>query len=999
MKNNFIIGLGGTGGKIVRSLRKALYQEFRNKEPDYLNIRFLYVDSSREMMAIDDPSWRILGESRQLTPQSQLLITGGELQNILNNISGYPNIQPWIGNKSQWIDILNSIVGETLGGQKRRLGRFLFAGKAARFKEQLKLLAGELTNGGESSVTFHVICGLAGGTGSGSLIDVIAQIRSLYKDPKSYRIVVYALLPEEIPNPNWDTGNYHANGYAALVELNALSVGAYKPCDVAEKGDRLSLPDPFNGCYLFSNKNENGLQVDIDKSIPQIVSDFIFQKLLSVKNPEALKTIERMENAENGDGTPESEPGSIVGVRSKRFLSFGIKRLAVPELEIREYLMYQFARQASLQLRYNNWDDIIGYREDAKNVDYREHIRDKKTLESLFLSDDHITLSRGILTEEINNLKWKPLVTEWLDIIPQFLGVVQQQDTQVWLNQIERLTAQRFDENFRGLGVRKFYETKGDAKKEHVKEIRKRIESELYQQWTVGEKSMYDVSRYLAVLLEYLEERISIADERVSRAKTNTANSQDKVTANRQEWAKVGLLSQVLGKRKSLLDAQAECLRELYTAQTHIEAWLFAKKLLQELVSEINRLITDVNACANLIDDSITEFQSRVNERCVAGTELDLRQSLVRFINIDEVRQFTKELVKDRQEQTRHSQIVRDALSEHIGSQPTFSSFNNKITRQKFYDILEHHSALSSQTAHDNLLSVNRDRKPLLGSNIIEVLEREYSGRRDDLNKFVNELVARAGNYLEFDPQAIIVGSAKSKISQFLIIMPSAPHLSDFVTGLKELFKQNVRGDIPLEIVDDGSKPNEICLLCITNLFPVRYAKVTKFLKERYDIRIQQSSTPDRLKLELHGDFDCSTLPNIILIDEGSQRSAFLPDFLISLAMGLITTVVNPSTGKSDMYLISEDEDGLPIRTKLGVDINEIIESIDLGSARKLVELANKELVSDKWLHADRRAQLGDFLKDYLKQSLVNHNNDFENKEYIKIENATRQAIQKIKTN
>ncbi len=48
-----------------------------------------------------------------------------------------------------------------------------------------------------------------------------------------FRIVVYALLPEEIPNQHWDTGNYHANGYAALQELNALSVSQLKPHNVA----------------------------------------------------------------------------------------------------------------------------------------------------------------------------------------------------------------------------------------------------------------------------------------------------------------------------------------------------------------------------------------------------------------------------------------------------------------------------------------------------------------------------------------------------------------------------------------------------------------------------------------------------------------------------------------------------------------------------------------------------------------------------------------------
>ena len=31
--NHFVIGLGGTGGKIIRALRKTLYQEFHGKTP------------------------------------------------------------------------------------------------------------------------------------------------------------------------------------------------------------------------------------------------------------------------------------------------------------------------------------------------------------------------------------------------------------------------------------------------------------------------------------------------------------------------------------------------------------------------------------------------------------------------------------------------------------------------------------------------------------------------------------------------------------------------------------------------------------------------------------------------------------------------------------------------------------------------------------------------------------------------------------------------------
>jgi Tubulin like len=74
-------------------------------------------------------------------------------------------------------------------------------------------------------VTFHVCCGLAGGTGSGTVVDVVSQLRDLYPH-EGYRIIIYAFLPEEYPHPpNKAKENYHANGYAALTELNALAAG------------------------------------------------------------------------------------------------------------------------------------------------------------------------------------------------------------------------------------------------------------------------------------------------------------------------------------------------------------------------------------------------------------------------------------------------------------------------------------------------------------------------------------------------------------------------------------------------------------------------------------------------------------------------------------------------------------------------------------------------------------------------------------------------------
>ena len=138
--NHFIIGLGGTGGKIIRAFQKAIYQEFREQNPDDVNLGYLYVDSSSEMMGIDDPSWKMLGSSVQLDKRSQLLIQEANLSARLDNIDNYPGIKPWIGDPEQWRDVLGSIIGVTLGGQKRRLGRFLFACKADKYKQQVQSL-------------------------------------------------------------------------------------------------------------------------------------------------------------------------------------------------------------------------------------------------------------------------------------------------------------------------------------------------------------------------------------------------------------------------------------------------------------------------------------------------------------------------------------------------------------------------------------------------------------------------------------------------------------------------------------------------------------------------------------------------------------------------------------------------------------------------------------------------------------------------------------------
>ena len=47
MANHLFIGLGGTGGKVLRELRKRVYEEFRSNDPGQgVFLDYVYVDSS-----------------------------------------------------------------------------------------------------------------------------------------------------------------------------------------------------------------------------------------------------------------------------------------------------------------------------------------------------------------------------------------------------------------------------------------------------------------------------------------------------------------------------------------------------------------------------------------------------------------------------------------------------------------------------------------------------------------------------------------------------------------------------------------------------------------------------------------------------------------------------------------------------------------------------------------------------------------------------------------
>ena len=363
----------------------------------------------------------------QLPNDARLSITVPNLRTMIDNAPQYPAISQWVGDPAIWRTYLDNQQGlRAAGGQRRRMGRILAAANIKAFNERVAMLYNRATTGGRSGssgnegVTFHILCGLAGGTGSGSVVDVVIQLGKFIKErsaDKKDRILVYALLPEENPEGGRAERYYFANGYAALLELNALSVGTFLPHDVADSAGRLVQPGrfvSFNGAYIFTTKTETGTTYHVD-DMPGLLQSFLYQKIVAIGDAGRWSSLVRQENSENGNPAPE--PRALEGAgsgeaspppeRGVRFLTFGIKRVAVPEQEIKEYLAYSFARQSILQLRFNQWTDSFGFIETPRNSDFSPY-RGEALLENFRMSEEHLILSKPIL-ESDQGLQWKPM--------------------------------------------------------------------------------------------------------------------------------------------------------------------------------------------------------------------------------------------------------------------------------------------------------------------------------------------------------------------------------------------------------------------------------------------------------------------------------------------------------------------------------------------------------------------------------------------------------------
>ena len=361
--NFLLIGLGGTGCAVVRELKKKLYIEWRSRGnsgpyPEIYAFQDEYggerVESRVATLSVDSneadlvgqgerlQSWRVFGETLRLQDREKVLLDPAGLEAILKSIERYPGIEPWVRKDMNFVrDITRGTTAPAGCNQIRRMGRLALAngnGIANILQAVTNRLNG-LCNNGQVGAEIHIACTLAAGTGSGSLIDVVAQIQHhLRNDSGEYKVFIHGFVTaQNVGSTN--TGNFYANQYAALMELNAFRLGIYEPWDIAavHAPARLAVPkasdgratkdlrDTYKSVALITETTEGGVNVPLAQQIEN-VAEFVFQ--VAVRQMGDLP--KPLRDALTGEDRSQYPADANGGTRSTAFISYGVQRVAIP---------------------------------------------------------------------------------------------------------------------------------------------------------------------------------------------------------------------------------------------------------------------------------------------------------------------------------------------------------------------------------------------------------------------------------------------------------------------------------------------------------------------------------------------------------------------------------------------------------------------------------------------------------------------------------------------
>lgn len=1025
--NHLLIGLGGTGGKVLKAFKKRLYKEFPDdakRKKMHPAITFLYVDSTREMMNDNhkDPSWRVLGRDVTFTESEFVNIRpqSAGISQILDNIDSYPGLKHVVKNGNAMRNTLGEI--REAAGQKRRAGRIMFASCVNTFLSAVSSkydeMRREMTH--VDSLHIHIFAGLAGGTGSGSIVDVVAQTRKNYPDAT---IDVYAMVPELNIPAGFNAGRYQENGYAALRELSAMNVCQFLPSDVVtgEEHIRFANTDSLKqfSLMLYSNVNDNGVVVDSVTELPQLVADSVYYRLFLPNTPETQDFF-RAWSCENLDQhqvefNTRSKEGDLERARTKAVSTFGLKRIVFPESRIVEHISYTLSERLIWQMQYNNFkEEGEGYVNEPLKKDYSEYLRDDANLRNWKLDESHLTLNEKILESD---KKFDNFESFWKNIVNFYsYDDAKRNGGKEPLRYLESFCEDQFKAHFRlKIGVEQYYADKSADKvlREQSMTIVESIEKQLYSKWYNGVYSMADLLGICDEILEYIKKKINGMEGEISKIDEDIAMISNDCKVVNDDYNHAGLLKRAVGGSSRLYSDLQTLLLELYTNKTLRVAEVFEGKLLGRLRSDFEAFQLELNEFIGKLLKAQEILIKSVADRTRKDTSLDLRKTIIEVSEDDKMTSFENKIERERSKMDALASLMRKQLV-HEKEFAHFGEVADMIDDNTITDIADQYLAPQIRAYHDSDDDYRRDK--IIGINVLQQLQKMFEKSPEmNMEVFARNIIQQCGVFLKLNPNELnktMKNNPNPLTHPFsinrqcvIVTMPNAEgddRLKSFATQLESALKGAFGNDCaenPIMFDHSSAKQNEITLVQVKSCFPVRALDWLTNFKQKYDAQINNANEAIRKenRIVLHIEGDGQDLPLLEGEGDGPKGKALISYFFLAVAFGILKWDKNDME-EEGWCLVTEDDWGTPTKTLISKKFTTIATSEELSPAmRDNIIDAVDDAVRNPELKMSERTALIDQIKVLMRDYVAKESSGPTSPLYRDYGDAAKAALEMIK--
>jgi len=320
-----IIGLGGTGYGALLKLKKRFVDAYGFVPPI---ITFLSIDTTEN--AEGGAAAETTTTDGKLDHNETFVLQVGNPAALVNGANAH--IDEWWPSQ---IPTQSIIAG---AGQVRARGRLaLFAranevyGRLRRavddvrnIRNQKQMYADQFQVSTRAGVEVHIVGSVAGGTGSGTFLDIAFMARDIVGSDEQSNFTGVLLLPGIFTRYS-GVALVKPNAYGALKEIEYLStMKSGFQIDYGVRRVDVTRP-PFDLIYLIDNINEQGRVVSEQQDLYGLIADGMYVQIGSQIGADSANAVDNIK-------TQIATAGLVKG-RSPQYCSFGVASLVMPGFE------------------------------------------------------------------------------------------------------------------------------------------------------------------------------------------------------------------------------------------------------------------------------------------------------------------------------------------------------------------------------------------------------------------------------------------------------------------------------------------------------------------------------------------------------------------------------------------------------------------------------------------------------------------------------------------